>query len=72
MMKYIVAGNFKQAIEFARKKAWGRKEWRYIPSLQETFGLFMPDVWRVGTWNERRDAAALYNALQARGATFHE
>jgi len=70
-MKYIVAGNFRQAIQFAKDQRWGRSEWRYIPNIESTFGIFNPGVWRCGNWYDRKDASDMMNALEARGATFH-
>ena len=71
-MKYIVAGNFRQAINFAKAQGWGRTKWRYIPSADKTFGLFAPDVWRVGTFTDNRNWAEINAALSARGAIFHD
>lgn len=52
---FILAGNYNQALQFARKMDWDRNEWRYLSCIDYLRGIKNSVVYKVGTWMYRED-----------------
>lgn len=63
----VVAGNYRQAIFWARKNHLGRNDFRYVSDQSQLMG-YLPGTRIVftGTWNERSDGPALWDEARGR------
>jgi len=67
----ILAGNCKQAENFAREKGWSRKEYVIASHWSKVMGLENFTVWKIGTFSWRDDYRQMMDIIATRqGVTY--
>lgn len=61
---YIVAGNFRQANEWAREARIPPSKFVYVENVSRLRGVSDPVVAYVGTWRDRKDLPEIAQALE--------
>jgi hypothetical protein len=65
-MIFIIAGNVRQAVEYATRCGLIRSEWRYVEGPSSLRGYSVGELRRVGTWHQRRDYAEVMDMARER------
>jgi hypothetical protein len=67
MKKLILAGNWPQALNYIRENGDRPCDYLYASTLESVMGLNGCELVRIGSWTERKDAAAIEAYLSQRG-----
>ena len=63
-MKAILAGNYREAENFAKEKIWNKQEWIYITRPEILLGLSNIELHKTGTWHKRKDLVEIYEIVE--------
>ena len=65
----LIAGNYRQAAQFAYDQGWQLREWAYVMDTDHLRGYRRDGaiVWYVGTWYERSFLHELQRMVATRG-----
>lgn len=62
-MKFVVAGNHREYINFLRDRNYYINEYRYVASANCLRGIMDPHGFFVGTWDKREDRDMILSQL---------
>ena len=62
----ILAGNMREAKDYARAHGLQPSDWIFLHSQEQLLGLENPNVVRYGTYYRRRDMADMERLIQSR------